>query len=214
MITLLHGQSSYKAGLVPKINYNISISNIYSINLKAEPRLQIAQGNFSGDSHPNFKYSQSEFSLGISRKTGLNNKIAAGYLSKIKSNNLSHRLFQQFTMISQLSNLRLAHRIASDQSFSKNTFPELRLRYRITSEFPLNGETVDPGESYLKVNNEYLNSFQGINYDLEIRLSPVFGYVFTDKNKLEYGLDYRISSFLKNDSSHSLWIRLNWYIKS
>jgi len=87
------------------------------------------------------------------------------------------------------------------------------LRYRIASEFPLSGQSIDPKEFYLKVSNEYLNAFQGNDYDLEIRLAPHFGFLFSDTNKLEFGPAYRISSFIDGSAKNSFWLSLNWYLK-
>lgn len=107
----------------------------------------------------------------------------------------------------------MAHRFSSDQTFNSENPRELRLRYRITAEIPLNGQSVDPGEFYLKLNNEYLNSWQDGEYDLEIRLVPLAGFEFTDNNKLEFGLDYRLSSFLDGSSRNSFWFNIGWYLK-
>jgi hypothetical protein len=90
---------------------------------------------------------------------------------------------------------------------------ELRLRYRFTAEIPFSGQEVDSGEFYLKVNNEYLNAFYEDEYGLEIRLSPMFGYVFSDNNKLEFGPDYRLTSIFEKASLSSFWLSINWYLR-
>ncbi len=113
----------------------------------------------------------------------------------------------------QVSSMRLAHRFAADQTFGGGDPTEWRLRYRLGTELPLNGQEADPKELYLKINNEYLGSWQGNDSDLEIRLVPVLGYLFTDKNKLEFGLDYRIDSFLANEARQRFWGVLAWYYK-
>lgn len=113
----------------------------------------------------------------------------------------------------KLSGFRLAHRFLFDQTFSASEEPEFRLRYRITSELPLNGESVDPGEYYLKINNEYINSLQAMEYDLEIRLIPLIGYDISERFKIETGLDYRVNSFLTNNTRHSYWMTLNFFIE-
>ena len=91
--------------------------------------------------------------------------------------------------------------------------PEFRLRYRIASEVALDGQSVDPREFYFKFNNEYLNSWQDYGYDLEIRLVPLLGYNLKSTNKIEMGLDYRVNSFLNNNTRHSFWVNLNWFIE-
>jgi hypothetical protein len=218
-ISLLHqafvirGQDNFQTGFVPKINYNIGISEVYSLNIQTESRIILQSGKFTELTGIDPYYAQTEISTGISRKAGLNNKLAAGYLAKLSDNEVTHRIFQQFTIISRLTKFRLAHRISADQSFKQNDNTEFRFRYRITGEFPLNGESVDPGESYLKINNEYLNSLQNEDYSLEIRFSPMLGYLFSDKNKIEYGLDYRISNPGNSKNKQILALKISWYIK-
>lgn len=109
--------------------------------------------------------------------------------------------------------MRLAHRVVADQTFSESEATEYRLRYRLAAEVPLNGQSADAKEFYIKISNEYLNSVQSAEYDLEIRLVPLLGYTVTEKHKIEAGLDYRVNSFLGHNARHSFWISLNWFIE-
>ena len=210
---MLTAQPTYRIGLLPSVNINKGLSDDLSLNFKAESRQSLIKDIFSGYSVSEFEYLLTDLSLIVSQNVGLNNKLAGGYLVRFRDNMSIHKLVQQFTVVRRYTTFRLAHRFAADQAFASDMPTEVRLRYRFTGEFPLNGEEVDPRETYLKVNNEYLNAFQDGDYDLEIRLSPLIGYVFTDKNKFEFGLDYRVSSFLGSPASNSLWISLNWYLK-
>lgn len=132
---------------------------------------------------------------------------------RVEADELFHRFTQQFIMVQRLSGFRLAHRFLSDQTISDAERPEFRLRYRISSEIPLNGQSVDPQEFYLKVNNEYVNSLQDAAYDLEVRLIPLLGYDISEHFKIETGLDYRVSSFLNDAGRHSFWMSLNIFIE-
>lgn len=205
-------QNRPQFGVLPAINVNKGIERDWSLNFKWESRQSKVKDDLSNESDENFKYVLSDLSLILSRKVGLNNSLAGGYLIRIRNNKIIHRAIQQFTVVQNYNSFRLAHRFSTDQTFDAHDQNEYRFRYRITPEFPLNGEAVDPGEFYIKVNNEYLNSFQGKEYDLELRLVPLLGYQFTDTNKLEFGLDYRINSFLNNATNQNLWITLNWFI--
>ena len=71
----------------------------------------------------------------------------------------THRFIQQYTIPRKLSGWRFAQRFASDQTITENSETEIRLRYRLTGEFPLNGQTVDTNELYVKINHEYVNDF-------------------------------------------------------
>lgn len=206
-------QDAYLVGMLPSLNWSKGLDNDWSLNLKVESRLRFLQGEFGGNASSNLDFQVADFALTASRKTGLNNALAGGYLIRLHGEESFHRFIQQFTVVKRYETFRMAYRFSSDQTFSSNNPWELRLRYRITAEIPLNGQSVDPGEFYLKLNNEYLNSWQEGEHDLEIRLVPLAGYEFTDNNKLEFGLDYRLSSFIDGNSRNSFWFNIGWYLK-
>lgn len=209
----VHAQSSYQFGALPSLNLNKKMKNDWSLNFKIESRLLFQSGEINGDVDKNFNNVLTDFSLIGAKKIGLNSRIAGGYMIRFKEGNLYHRFIQQYVIVQKLSGFRLAHRFLSDQTFSESEEPEFRLRYRITSELPLNGESVNPRELYLKINNEYINSLQEKTYDLEIRLVPLLGYEITDQFKIETGVDYRINSFLTDNTRHSYWMTLNFFIE-
>ncbi len=211
-ISKVTAQSTYSTGVLPSINFNKKLQRDWSLNFKTETRLRLSEGEFKGEVNNDIDYILSDFSLIGAKKVGLNSRIAAGYLVRFRDNEMVHRAIQQYSIVQRLSAARLAHRIASDQSFFESNSYEIRLRYRLTSEIPLNGQSVDPKEFYLKINNEYLNSFQGSEYDLEIRIVPLLGFDITDTNKIELGIDYRVNSFLNNTTDHSFWMSINWFI--
>lgn len=206
-------QSTFQMGGLPSLNFNKKLKNDWSLNSKIESRLLFQRGEINGDVDKNFNYVLTDFSLIGAKKIGLNSRIAVGYLIRFEEGVLNHRFIQQYVIVQKLSGFRLAHRFLSDQTFSASEEPEFRLRYRLTSELPLNGESVDPGEYYLKINNEYINSLQAMEYDLEIRLIPLIGYDISERFKIETGLDYRVNSFLTNNTRHSYWMTLNFFIE-
>ncbi|MBK8705115.1 MAG: DUF2490 domain-containing protein [Saprospiraceae bacterium] len=206
-------QSDYRVGLLPAINVNKSLGRGWAVNFKYELRQFALQGNYSSSPESAFEYDLSDFIFIASKKVGLNNSLAGGYLFRLRGTTVIHRTIQQFTIVSNYNAFRLAHRISTDQTFEPREPTTFRLRYRLTAELPLNGESVDPGEWYAKISNEYLNSLQDKSYDLEIRLIPLLGYQFTDNNKLEFGPDYRISSFLESSPRSVYWLSVNWFVK-
>ncbi|MEM1135689.1 MAG: DUF2490 domain-containing protein [Bacteroidota bacterium] len=198
---------------MPSININKGFSNDWKLNFKIESRQQTQEGIFREVNNTNFEYLLTDLSVIAAKKVGAKNSLAGGYLIRWEGDQIIHRLIQQFTLVSLPGSFRLAHRISTDQTFASEEVAELRFRYRITTDFPLNGQSVDPQELYLKINHEYLNAFQSSDYDLEVRVVPLLGYAITDNNKIEVGLDYRINSFLNASSRNSFWVSINWYIK-
>lgn len=206
-------QSTYQIGLLPSINLNYKLENDWSLNSKIESRHLFQSGKFNGNSERVYNYILTDISMIAAKKVGLNSRIAGGYLIRLREEKVFHRFIQQYTVVQRLTAFRLVHRFSSDQTFSQEEKPEFRLRYRIASEVALNGESVDPNEFYFKLNNEYLNSWQDVDYDLEIRLVPLLGYNLSNNDKIEMGFDYRVNSFLDNTTRHSLWMNMNWFIE-
>ena len=205
-------QGAYQFGILPTLNVGKKIKKEWKLNLSFQSRHLLKEGQWSDQNTFNYNYGLSDFTLVTTKKVGLNNKLAGGYLLRFKEEKIVNRLIQQFTIVRKFNSFRLAHRFSTDQTFEAEKTPVFRLRYRITSEFPLNGLTLDAKEFYFKLNNEYLSAFQEKDYDLEIRLVPLLGFKYSDNNKLEIGFDYRINSFLFDSTDQRFWIAINWFI--
>lgn len=205
-------QSNYQIGFLPAINLNKNLENDWKINLKLESRQLLQEGLFSEKENVNYEYILTDIALVGSKKVGLNNSLAGGYLLRLRDEKVFHRAIQQFTLTRRYSGLRLAQRFSADQTFAKDVATTFRLRYRLGAEIPLNGQSVDPKEFYFKITNEYLGSLEDGTSDLEIRLVSLLGYEFTDNNKLEGGLDYRLDSFINDDTRQRFWGSISWYM--
>ena len=205
-------QGEYQSGLLPSINLNKKLEKGWRLNFRVESRQELRAGEFREEPPFKYDYVLTDYSLISSKKLGLNANLAAGYLLRFRDGEQVHRSIQQYVITRRLAGFRLAHRIATDQTFFRDSGPELRLRYRLTSEFALSGQAVDRKEAYVKINQEVLNSLQEGEYDLELRLVPLLGFQFNDRNKLEAGVDYRINSYLESAPSHRFWLSLNWFL--
>jgi hypothetical protein len=213
IIPATHAQSIYQVGVLPSLNFNLKLKNGWSLNTKIESRQRFTIGTINGEARNQYKYILTDLSFIAAKKVGLNSRLAGGYMMRFAEGELYHRFIQQYVIVHQLTGFRLSHRFSGDETFSEGDAPEFRLRYRISAEIPLNGEAVDPGEFYFKISNEYLNSWQAGEYDLEIRAVPLLGFDFTDNFKSETGLDYRISSFLNGNTKQIFWVALNFFLE-
>jgi hypothetical protein len=204
-------QHSYRLGILPAVNLSVDLGKGWKLNAKAESRQSILTGQAGEGADAGYDYVLTDLSVIPSRKIGLNHSAAAGYQVRFRDGSVSHRLIQQFTLVSKFDAFRLAQRFAADQTFRKDTDPLFRLRYRLVAEIPLSGASVDPGEFYLKLGNEYLFEWQDSVEALEIRAVPLIGYEISDRNKLEFGLDYRIATAFNSRSAGALWLSINWF---
>lgn len=205
-------QGVYSAGVLPQINLNISLSKDWRLNAKAESRQLFSEGQFKQNFKTAYRYDLTDIALIASRKAGANNTLGAGYMIRFRNNEVIHRFIQQYSIVKKYDQFRLGHRISTDQTIRNNNPFQFRLRYRIGVEKALNGKDVDPKEFYFKLNNEYLFSVEDSETDLELRLLPAFGYAFTDTNKFEFGIDYRVSEFIPGTSRNQFWLHLSWFI--
>lgn len=205
MSVFCNAQSSFQYGIIPSINIIKKFPKNWSANFKAESRQSIYNQELKYD------YLLTDFSLVVTKRIAPNTSVGGGYLLRAEDGEFEHRAIQQISFSKKYSGFRMAHRVMTDQTFAKNSKPELRLRYRISSEIPLEGQSLDVKEFYLKINNEYLNSWQGHEYDLEIRGVALLGYSVSSVNDLEIGIDYRLDSFIDGDPRNRIWLSINFF---
>mgnify|MGYP005849244377 CR=1 FL=1 len=205
-------QNTYQLGILPGLNINKSLKKNWWVNTRVESRQLFQRGEKRGTTEKAYNYVLTDWSVVAAKKVGLNARVAGGYLIRFEEGEVFHRFVQQYTVVQKLLGFRLAHRFLSDQTISKKEAADIRLRYRITAEIPLNGKSVDVKEFYVRMNNEYVNSFQANEYDLEIRLVPLLGYVIARHFKIEGALDYRVNGFIQNKTRHSYWFALNLFV--
>lgn len=209
--TQVHGQSSYKLGFLPSVNMSFPVASGWKVNTKIELR----EVGIRGDAHVSetqLEFELLDLSAIVNKKFGSRNSIGVGYLVRIYKDETVHRSIQQFAFGSGHGVISIAHRVSADQTFRPSEHPEYRLRYRIGAEIPLNGESVDPREFYLKCTNEYLGILQSSDTDLEIRALGVVGFNINKNSKVEAGPEYRVSGFLNQKARHVVWLSLGSFL--
>jgi hypothetical protein len=205
MSAFCNAQSSFQYGIIPSINIIKKFPKNWSANFKAESRQSLYTQELKYD------YLLTDLALVVTKRIAANTTVGGGYLLRVEDGEFENRTIQQISFSKKYSGIRMAHRVMTDQTFAKNSKPELRLRYRISSEIPLEGQSLDVKEFYLKINNEYLNSWQGSDYDLEIRGVALLGYSVSTVNDLEIGIDYRLDSFIDGDPRNRIWLSINFF---
>jgi len=197
-------------GLIPQINSDFKIGERWKVNSKLEGR-QIFFKNPNPAGQIEKEFDRFDVELIATKSIDPLHAFGGGYLIRRADNSFTHRFIQQFAITRKLLASRLSHRFRTDQTFEKNESVQWRLRYRISWEKPLNGFEIDPGEFYLKLNNEYLGILQDSKGDLEIRGLASVGYDISDKNKVETGIDYRVENLINSDPTHRLFLSIGLY---
>ena len=196
----LSGQSSFESGFLPKVilskKYRDNIRWINSIESRTDVFSDVLK----------IQHNLIDLSSILSIKTDLYQTFNFGYILRIRNNTIIHRTFQHYNIINDFESSQLAHRFAFEQFFEPNIPIYFRGRYRLNYQKPLNGDRIDIREFYIKLGNEYLWNFR--SKELEVRLTPYFGYQLSQKDRIEFGFDYRTVKL--NDNN--LWFRTTWYI--
>ena len=206
------GQSTYESGALPTINFRYALNNGWNLNLRTQGRLRFESGIKDGPIIDSGSYLFTDAAFIVGKQVGVLNQVAIGYQWRISEDQLVHRTFQQFALISPPAQLRFAHRIMSDQFLGSAIKPRWRLRYRLTGIIALNGESIDLHEFYLRLNTEYISSVRSGQHRSEIRAVPLVGYVINTKNKLELGFDYRVNGIFASDKRYGYWLGMNWFV--
>lgn len=209
--TAASAQTRYQSGLLPSISLTKKLNDTSRINLRVESRQAFFEKTEEEQAEWTYTNVLTDITAVYSHKVGYNSAIAGGYMTRFRDGDVGHRAIQQFTVVQRLDGYRLAHRFSTDQTLMPNEDVTLRLRYRMATELPLQGSSLDPNEFYLKTTAEYLSELQSNTLGHELRIVPVIGYDFTDNNKVEMGLDYRHSSLFTDSPRARYWLKIAWY---
>lgn len=207
---VLSAQSRYALGTLPNLNIGTVLADGWKLNSKVESRQIFLTGNDQG-SETDIRFDRMDVAAVVSRKTAAGNSIGVGYLIRFADHRLAHRVIQQYAFSTGYGRSAIAHRISADQTFRSIASPVFRLRYRFGLEVPLNGQSIDPKELYLKFNNEYLGILEREDTDIEIRVTGALGISLNDDTKLETGIDYRVSEFFNEGTAHQIWVTIGGF---
>lgn len=156
---------------------------------------------------------QFSFSYGLSAGT----KIGGGYYYRLSTPLIDgyqyeHRFLEQIGFVSYLGDRRIAHRVRLEQRIRSSSYQN-RLRYRLSYDFPLQGEKLDAGEKYLILKDEMMTAFNKDEADAENRASVGLGWYFNSKQKFELGLQYRTQDIFSDGGiEHLFLVSTSYYI--
>jgi hypothetical protein len=128
------------------------------------------------------------------------------------------RPWQQATHIARFGKYRLRNRLRAEQRFVQRQDGDefefdLRLRYRLSLDFPLDGERLDDREFYLNTSAEWLltPTRERAFFYHNPRGYVGLGYRFNEKNRLETGPEFRTRNAEDDGSDEHIWYwRATW----
>lgn len=202
---------TFFSGIFPEVSFTKKLSNENRINFKIENQ-HILFDNRSGELESvQFIHYRTDIMVFHDWRLNSTKSFAFGLFHRFQDGANANRIVQQYALIQRLRNFRLSHRFRTDQTFEKEQKMQVRFRYRLSFEIPLNGMSLDPGEHYLLLSEEPIFSFQNSELELENRLALSLGKLYSKGQKLEWSIDYRTDGFIQDDFRTRIWLKIGYF---
>lgn len=199
-------------GFFPESAINYKFKTNWKLTGKIESQHFLFQNTSSQDNEWGYQHYRTDFQGFIARSITTRIKAAIGYQYRWDGQgDHSHRTIQQVGWLTDFRNYRIGHRIRTDQTFFDEG-TSWRIRYRISSDLPLSGQQLDPGEKYVIISNEVIAEYLTAEYAIEDRLVAGLGWYFVNKHKLELSLDYRIDPLISGPQRQRIWSKISFYL--
>jgi hypothetical protein len=198
-------------GFFPEASITKKLKNENRINFKFENQHVIYDNRSQDLEQLEFRHYRTDLMSFYDWRLNPTKSFALGIFHRFQEGSDANRIIQQFGLLQRLRNLRIAHRFRTDQTFTKGEKIEIRFRYRLALEIPLNGATLDPGEHYLAISNEPIISYQAQDFELENRLIFSLGKLIQNGKRLEWSVDYRTDGYVEKPFRTRLWAKVGYF---
>ncbi len=203
---MVQSQRYYGVGLLPGLEVKKGLNDSYTFIGEAFSRLNYIDGNITGDNTKEWAYALTDVSAYLQRNSNTKWTKHFGYLIRFQRGEIRHRFIEGANYSKSFEKWKLGQRFRLDQTIGSKIKPIYRGRYKISGGFPLKIKG-DVEHWKLNIGNEYLGIVQSDNLSLEIRLTADIDHYFNNNNKIQFGLDYRLSDVFENNITvHNFWI--------
>ena len=203
----------FYAGFFPEAALSHSVSDQFQVTFKVESQHGSYDERLSEGDRWEYFHDRTDLQGFVAYRLHPLWKVSVGYQYRLEGGDgiNSHRSIQQVAYTQKLLRSRLGHRLRTDQTYQPEEATEVRLRYRLSMELPLSGQSVDPGEFYAIFSNELIGSYQADEGEIENRLVGSLGRYLSARAKLEAGLDYRTDGYIAEGFRQRLWLKVGGY---
>jgi len=111
--------------------------------------------------------------------------LSQPYVNGEKTENIEHRIFQQYITKQKFGRFNLQHRYRLEERFLQDDF-RMRFRYLIGLNIPINNKEMLPKTFYGSVYNEIFLNFDSPTFDRN-RVYGALGYVINKNMRIEAG---------------------------
>ncbi|MFT5738571.1 MAG: hypothetical protein ACI9SG_002927 [Maribacter sp.] len=193
--SVLEAQDNLTGYWQPDVGINYKVTPNYAHNFSLAKRSYILK-----EDQTQFAVRQldvvhfSNLKIGTDKSFGLGVQYRfRDIFERTKENEL--RFVQQYNVTKSTRGLRLGNRFRSEQRITKSSTIH-RFRYRFALDFPLQGEELDVGESYIVVSTEALLSVAKATVpEYDQRLTANLGWLLDQNTKLQIGAEYRTENY-------------------
>lgn len=198
-------------GIFPEISLTKKVSQRNTLNFKIENQEILFDNQDDSSENPQLTHYRTDLMMFFDRSLKPGLSVGLGVFHRFQENEDGNRIIQQLAILQRMRNFRINHRFRTDQTFTRNADVEVRFRYRLSMEIPLEGTKVDPGENYLVLSEEPIFSYKGGDFEIENRIAFAVGKLFTSKEKLELAVDYRTDGYIQEGFRTRLWTKISYY---
>ncbi|MEQ8924755.1 MAG: DUF2490 domain-containing protein [Fulvivirga sp.] len=200
-------------GFFPEMAISKNLNTNYTATFKLESQHGQFYDDESTDTNYDYFHDRTDLQGFLSRNLGAFVKVAVGYQYRLEETDPNnHRSIQQIAVIQRLFGLRLGHRLRLDQTFFENEKNQYRIRYRLSSEIPLQGTNLDVSEYYFIASEEIIYGVQADEDDIENRFTMAIGNLVSKKIKMELGLDYRTDRIISPGDRQRIWLKFGAFL--
>ncbi|GMQ24249.1 hypothetical protein Aoki45_09310 [Algoriphagus sp. oki45] len=204
-------KQTFFTGFFPEASLTKRLSQTQKLNFKVENQHIVFDNRDSSSENPQFSHYRTDVMAFFDQSLRHRVSVAIGVFHRFQEGEDANRIIQQLAIQQKARSYRINHRFRTDQTFTRNQALELRFRYRMSVEIPLQGAEVDHGEHYLLSSAESIFSHKGGEFEIENRLAVSLGKFFSSKEKLEWGVDYRTDGYLQDGFRTRLWAKISYF---
>jgi len=199
-------------GVLPKASVGITVSDAWKFVAQIEQQYPYENSENEFSEGWGLTYNRTDITGILAYRVHPLWTTALGYRFRTTTDGIYHTSIQQLTTVTRMGSYRLGHRLRIAQHYQANSRTDWEFRYRLSAEFPLQGQKIDDNEWYLKTSLEQLIELSNQSTAWEQRTGVFVGYAFLQKHELETGIDYRLDAVRDKNGRHRFWMGIAWYL--
>ena len=204
-------------GTIPSISMQGSINSYLDYNLNIDSQINAIEKTYGSSEFPR-QVNNINLTAGVGFRYSPNLHLAASFMFRsTRPFNDKHeyelRPWQQITISHQINKYRIRNRFRMEEKWLTHEEKfDLRLRYQLSTDFPLAGEKIDVGELYLNLSYELLSTPTRDNFLNYLNQRPYagMGMKLNENNRVEVGPELR-TQIIESGERRNVWfLRISW----